>query len=68
MTRVMELIAEKPGSTCVTGNHDLALVGAAGLHGRPPPAYWVRQYGTNYDHKPTFLSYLGRTPDYHAGR
>ena len=64
VARVMGLIAEKPGSTCVTGNHDFALVNAAGLHDRPPPAYWVRHYGTNYDHKPTFLSYLGRTPDF----
>lgn len=64
VSRVMELIAEKPGSTCVTGNHDLALVNAAGLHDRPPPAYWVKRYGEAYDHKWTFQSYLGRTPDY----
>jgi serine/threonine protein phosphatase 1 len=64
VSRVMELLTEKPGSTCVMGNHDLALVNAAGLHDRPPPAYWVKQYASNYDHKPTFESYLGRTPDY----
>ena len=63
VARVMELIAEKPGSTCVTGNHDLALVGAAGLGG-PPSAYWVKRYGSAYDHKYTFLSYLGHTPDF----
>jgi serine/threonine protein phosphatase 1 len=69
VARVMELIAEKPGSTCVTGNHDLALVRAAGLDDRPPADYWVRRYGDAYDHKWTFLSYLGRTPDYlPAGR
>lgn len=68
VTRVMELIAEKPGSTCVMGNHDLALVSAAGLGG-PPPAYWVRRYGSAYDHKWTFHSYLEEWPDYlPAGR
>ena len=64
VSRVIELIAEKPGSTCVCGNHDMALVGATGLDGRPPRAYWVRRYGEAYDHKFTFRSYLGRTPDY----
>jgi serine/threonine protein phosphatase 1 len=69
VSRVMELIAAKPGSTCVTGNHDLALVNAAGLHDGPPPAYWVKRYGAAYDHKATFRSYLGRDPDYlPAGR
>ncbi|HUR54174.1 MAG TPA: metallophosphoesterase [Gemmataceae bacterium] len=63
VSRVMELIAEKPGSTCVCGNHDMALAGAAGL-GREPAAYWVRRYGEAYDHRFTFQSYLGRTPDY----
>ena len=38
VSRVMELIAARPGSTCVMGNHDLALVSAAGLHDRTPPA------------------------------
>jgi serine/threonine protein phosphatase 1 len=64
VSRVMELIAVKPGSTCVMGNHDMALVNAAGLHNGPPPAYWVKRYRTAYDHHGTFRSYLGRTPDY----
>jgi serine/threonine protein phosphatase 1 len=69
VARVIELITEKPGSTCITGNHDLALVRAAGLDDREPPAYWVKRYGGNYDHKLTFESYTGRTPDYlPAGR
>lgn len=69
VSRVLELIAEKPGSTCVTGNHDLALVRAAGLDDREPPAYWVKRYGGNYDHEKTFVSYTDRTPDYlPAGR
>lgn len=63
VSRVLELIAEKPGSTCVTGNHDLALVRAAGLDG-PPSGAWVQRYGRNYDHQNTFRSYLGRTPDF----
>ena len=68
VSRVLELLAEKPGSTCVMGNHDLALVRAAGLDGSPS-ASWIARYASNYDHKPTFESYLGRTPDYMpAGR
>jgi serine/threonine protein phosphatase 1 len=63
--RVLELIAEKPGSTCVMGNHDLALVKAAGLDGEPVES-WVRRYGDNYDHVPTFTSYLGKEPQYHS--
>ncbi len=63
VSRVMTLIAEKPGSTCVMGNHDLALVKAAGLDG-PPSDHWARRYATNYDHEYTFLSYTDRSPDY----
>ncbi|AMV24379.1 diadenosine tetraphosphatase [Gemmata sp. SH-PL17] len=63
VARVIELITEKPGSTCVMGNHDLALVKATGLDG-PPSESWVRRYATNYDHNWTFRSYLGRTADY----
>lgn len=65
VSRVMEVIAEKPGSTCVMGNHDRALVGAAGLDGDPTP-YWVKRYGEAYDHRRTFRSYLGREPEYHS--
>jgi serine/threonine protein phosphatase 1 len=65
VSRVIELIAAKPGSTCVMGNHDLALVNAAALHDRPASAYWVKRYGGAYDHKWTFSSYLdGHSPDY----
>lgn len=61
VSRVMGVIAEKPGSACVMGNHDLALVHAAGLGGAPRP-YWVKRYGEAYDHDSTFMSYLDRTP------
>lgn len=61
---VIDLLAEKPGSVCVMGYHDLALVKAAGLDGEPPSASWVRRYG-EYDHMPTFRAYLGREPQYH---
>jgi serine/threonine protein phosphatase 1 len=61
--RVLELLAERPGSTAVMGNHDLALVRAVGLDGRQPSDYWVRRYADAYDHQPTFESYLGRKPD-----
>lgn len=66
VSRVIELLAEKPGSVCVKGNHDLALVKAAGLDGRPPAPYWVKRYGEAYDHRYTFQSYLGREPQYHS--
>ena len=60
---VLSLMAEKPGSTAVMGNHDLALTRAAGLDECDPSAYWQRRYGADYDHGPTFTSYLGRPPD-----
>ncbi|HEY1191979.1 MAG TPA: metallophosphoesterase [Gemmata sp.] len=63
VSRVIELITEKPGSTCVAGNHDLALVRATGLDG-PPSTEWATRYWRNYDHEYTFLSYLDRAPDY----
>jgi serine/threonine protein phosphatase 1 len=63
VSRVLKLLAEKPGSTAVTGNHDFALVKATGLGGSPS-ASWSWRYAANYDHKPTFVSYLGRTPDF----
>ncbi len=65
VSRVIGLIAEKPGSSAVMGNHDLALVKAAALDGEPD-SYWVQRYAEAYDHAPTFESYLGRTPDYHS--
>lgn len=65
VARVLELLSEKPGSTCVMGNHDLALVKAAGLDG-PPVESWVRRYADNYDHVPTFKSYLGKEPQYYS--
>ncbi len=65
ISRVMELIAARPGSTCVMGNHDFALVHAAGLGG-PPSDSWARRYGDNYDHVPTFRSYLGKEPEYYS--
>lgn len=61
--RVLELLQTKPGSSCVMGNHDLALVRATGLDDRDPSEYWVKRYGDSYDHKYTFESYLRRTPD-----
>ena len=63
VARVMELVAARPGSTCLMGNHDLALAMAAGLGG-PPSDWWARRYADNYDHVPTFRSYLGKAPDY----
>lgn len=62
--RVIDLLDEKPGSVCVMGNHDLALSSAAGLGGEPVD-FWVHHYGKNYDHGPTFESYLGREVSYY---
>ena len=56
--RVMGLLAEK-GGACVMGNHDLALVRAAGLSA-DPPGDWPHRYRVNYDHEPTFRGYVGR--------
>jgi serine/threonine protein phosphatase 1 len=58
---LLALLEEKPGSSAVMGNHDLALVKATGLDSEPD-AYWAQRYGEAYDHKPTFESYLGRSP------
>ena len=63
--RVMDLLAEKPGSTCVMGNHDLAFLSATGIGGLPSD-FWRRRYGELGDHEATFQSYLGRTPEYHS--
>lgn len=63
--RVIELIDEKPGSVCVTGNHDFALVKAAGLGGEPEK-FWSEKYRTNYDSDRTFLSFLGRAAERHT--
>ena len=63
--RVIDLIAEKPGSTCVMGNHDFALLNAVGLFSERAE-FWVKKYGQNYDHEATFRSYLGREPQYHS--
>ena len=47
------------------GNHDLALAMAVGLAG-PPSESWARRYADNYDHIPTFRSYLGKSPEYYS--
>ena len=59
---VLGLVRDKPGTTAVMGNHDLALVRAAGLDDLPPSPYWRQRYGEAYDHAFTFRSYLGRPP------
>ncbi len=61
---VLQLLARPAGGTAVMGNHDLALVRAAGLDGDEPSEYWTQRYRTNYDHDFTFKSYLGRRPSH----
>ena len=60
--RVLELLEERPGSSAVLGNHDLALIRAARLDGGPASSFWLPRYRTHYDHLSTFTSYLGRPP------
>ncbi|WP_165064855.1 metallophosphoesterase [Paludisphaera rhizosphaerae] len=57
---VMELLRRPAGGSAVMGNHDLALVRAAGLDGSEPSFYWSVRYRIAYDADPTFQSYLGR--------
>ena len=61
---VLELLAERPGSTAVAGNHDYGLVMAAQLDDGPVNPDWVHHYGSHFNHAPTFRSYLGRVPEY----
>jgi serine/threonine protein phosphatase 1 len=63
---IIQVIEDKPGSTALTGNHDLAFMRATGLDGLPPSKYWQQNYGMKYDHRYTFSSYLKRTPEYHS--
>ncbi len=60
---VLGVLRDRPGSTAVTGNHDLALSRALGLGGKPYSPHWRRRYQSDYDHVPTFESYLARGPD-----
>jgi serine/threonine protein phosphatase 1 len=61
---VLQVLRDRPGSSAVAGNHDLAPVRAARLDGGPPSPYWMQRYRERYDHAPTFKAYLGRGPDY----
>jgi serine/threonine protein phosphatase 1 len=56
-------LLDRPGGAAIMGNHDLALVRAAGLDGDPPSLYWHERYRDAYDgYQKTFESYLGREP------
>lgn len=67
ITRVLQLLARSPGGSAVLGNHDLALVRAAGLNDRTPSRYWILRYRADYDHQKTFTGYLKRLPGLRAG-
>ena len=60
---VMELLRRPAGGSAVMGNHDLALVRAAGLDGGPVSPYWVERYRTLYDHHETFAATSARGDD-----
>ncbi len=57
---VLEALDRAGGGSAVVGNHDLALVRAAGLDDREASPYWIKRYRKYYDHEQTFLGYLGR--------
>jgi serine/threonine protein phosphatase 1 len=61
---VLQIIRDKPGSSAVAGNHDLAPTRAARLDDGPFSPYWAQRYRERYDHVATFESYLGRPPIY----
>lgn len=64
---VLEMLDRPPGGTAIMGNHDLALVRAAGLDGNPPSRFWQKHYRDAYDGRhETFESYLGRAPVTHG--
>jgi serine/threonine protein phosphatase 1 len=52
-------LVKRGQATAVMGNHDLALVRAAGLDGNPPSQWWADRYIDCYDCEPTFASYMG---------
>ena len=60
---VLELLKRPAGGVALMGNHDLALVRAAGLDDREPSPYWVNRYFGDYNNSGTFKSYLGRYPN-----
>ncbi len=64
---VLELLDRSAGGAAIMGNHDLALVRAAGLDGDPPSPFWQERYRDAYDgYHETFESYLGRGPVTHG--
>ena len=64
--RVKEVVERVAGlvavgrATAVMGNHDLALVRAAGLDGKPRSPWWADRYREQYQCEPTLASYHGR--------
>jgi serine/threonine protein phosphatase 1 len=60
---VLKLLKRPAGGVALMGNHDLALVRAAGLDDREPSPYWVNRYFGDYNNSGTFKSYLGRPSD-----
>src|SRR5262245_50270299 len=53
---VLRVLRDRPGSSAVAGNHDIAPVRAARLDDGPFSPYWAQRYRERYDHGPTFTS------------
>jgi serine/threonine protein phosphatase 1 len=64
---VLELLDRPSGGAAIMGNHDLALVRAAGLDGDRPSRFWQEHYRDAYNgYQETFESYVGRGPVTHG--
>ena len=57
LERVLGWMAERPKTTAVMGNHDLAIAGALGLVKTPSRSNWDERYLADYDARTTFESY-----------
>ena len=65
---LLELRDEHPKTTCVAGNHELAMCLALGLIDSPPEAGWPTRWCDHYGAEQTFDSYGAEYPDVDALR
>ena len=59
----LELRDEHPKTTCVAGNHELAMMFACGLIDSPPESGWAERWTDHYSAEETFASYQASYPD-----
>ena len=60
---LLELKDEHPKTTCVAGNHELAMAFACGLLDAPEYADWETRWTDHYGAEQTFASYGAEYPD-----